>query len=308
MKRVQERRLHFAVPQTRVRLRKEREMHFHFTPELFLQTGGWTEFTFPGNEVHLLERGCVFLIPRGIPHSEAVGRKPDEPFQNIVVGFYSHTVSVHLAHEESPGEPEIEEIRFFRTPYYDALLHTADLLAQLARDPQLVRQPGTDGCLLTLFSLLSDMLRPSQPDVARESNKVFQAKWHIRTRLSDVHLNVSALAAELNCSRDYLSHLFVKETGKTLTRYINEQRIKGAREALVTTSLTISEIAWACGFADTGYFCRVFRKLMGISPGDYRKKHGPFANEPEKQPKTIYHDHVDFGFRREERSRAALEH
>ena len=71
-------------------------------------------------------------------------------------------------------------------------------------------------------------------------------------------------------SEYYLCHIFKEEMGISLSAYINGVRIKKAAVMLKCTSLTVTEIAAVAGFGDVNYFCRVFKKLMGISPAKYR--------------------------------------
>lgn len=84
-------------------------------------------------------------------------------------------------------------------------------------------------------------------------------------------LTLSELAATLNINASYLSTVFKKETGKTVTGYVNEKRIELAQELLKTTNLQIQTIAQYCGIVDVHYFTRLFKKLSGVSPKQYRE-------------------------------------
>ncbi len=84
-------------------------------------------------------------------------------------------------------------------------------------------------------------------------------------------LSLSALAAKNNVSAGYLSALFRKETGKTLTDFVNERRVKKAKQLLKTTNLQIQTIAQHCGVLDVHYFSKVFRKHTGMTPKEYRE-------------------------------------
>ena len=86
---------------------------------------------------------------------------------------------------------------------------------------------------------------------------------------SDLSLN--SLSSELNVNPSYLSHLFKKEMGKTLTEYVNETRINKALVYLNNTDLQVQAIAQKVGIYDLSYFTKLFRRQMGMSPTEYRK-------------------------------------
>ena len=83
-------------------------------------------------------------------------------------------------------------------------------------------------------------------------------------------LSLRTQAEHLNINSSYLSTLFKKETGTTLTEYVNRKRIEHAIFLLNTTNLKIQAIAQACGIPDVNYFTKIFKKQIGITPKDYR--------------------------------------
>ncbi|MDO4328547.1 MAG: AraC family transcriptional regulator [Lachnospiraceae bacterium] len=89
--------------------------------------------------------------------------------------------------------------------------------------------------------------------------------FHYNTELSLI-----SLAKMFSVSESYLSTLFKKETGTTLTDFINSTRIRQALILLNTTSLPVGEVAARCGFLDSNYFSRIFKKQLGLSPREYR--------------------------------------
>jgi AraC-like DNA-binding protein len=105
---------------------------------------------------------------------------------------------------------------------------------------------------------------------------------------------VQHIAELLGCSADYLSHLFHVETKERLTHYIQRIRIEGAILALETTSLNISEIAYAGGFADPAYFTRIFKQHKGFTPQEYRAQIDAHRAKADSQPKTVFFDRLDF--------------
>lgn len=83
-------------------------------------------------------------------------------------------------------------------------------------------------------------------------------------------LTLNSLATELNVNSSYLSTLFKKETGSTLTEYVNRKRIEHAILLLNSTNMQIQTIAQHCGISDVNYFTKVFKKQIGKTPKEYR--------------------------------------
>ena len=78
------------------------------------------------------------------------------------------------------------------------------------------------------------------------------------------------VAASANISEDYLTRVFRKEIGISPWDYLNRYRIQIASALLIGTAKPLSDIAEESGFQDQAYFCRVFKKIKGISPGQLR--------------------------------------
>lgn len=84
-------------------------------------------------------------------------------------------------------------------------------------------------------------------------------------------LTLSALAEEFDKNASYLSNTFKKEVGDTLTNYIGKQRIQTSLRYFNTTNMTVAEVAEAVGISDFGYFSKLFKKHVGVSPREYKK-------------------------------------
>lgn len=70
---------------------------------------------------------------------------------------------------------------------------------------------------------------------------------------------------------NYLSTLFKKETGETISDYTQKLRLEKAKNLLRTTNLNLNEIAAQVGYSDPKHFSKLFKKTFGIRPQDYRK-------------------------------------
>lgn len=84
-------------------------------------------------------------------------------------------------------------------------------------------------------------------------------------------LSLNTLAEKYAMSASYLSTLFKKEMGFTITDYANRQRIRKATKLLNTTDLQIHDIASKCGIYDSSYFRKLFKRYIGLTPSEYMK-------------------------------------
>ena len=85
-------------------------------------------------------------------------------------------------------------------------------------------------------------------------------------------LSLEKLAREMSFSPVYFHNTFKNTVGKTLRDYIEEQRIKKATHLLLTTSCSLTQIAYECGFSSQSYFSYVFKRRMKMAPREYTKK------------------------------------
>ena len=88
------------------------------------------------------------------------------------------------------------------------------------------------------------------------------------------HISLEELANISYMSKTYLSTLFKKETGYSLSEYTNLIRVDRAQAFLMDNELRIIEIARICGFEDQSYFTKVFRKNTGVTPKKFRESRG----------------------------------
>ena len=85
-------------------------------------------------------------------------------------------------------------------------------------------------------------------------------------------LSLKTQAKLLNVNPSYLSTLFKKETGVTLTDYVNQKRVERAKHLLKSGNIQIQAVAQSCGILDVNYFTKIFKKYAGTTPKEYRAK------------------------------------
>lgn len=81
------------------------------------------------------------------------------------------------------------------------------------------------------------------------------------------------LAATVFLNPAYLSRLFRKETGVSLTEYIQEVKLEHAKKLLIHSNLKVGSVAEAIGYTHFSYFAKIFKRATGLSPHEYRKRH-----------------------------------
>jgi YesN/AraC family two-component response regulator len=123
------------------------------------------------------------------------------------------------------------------------------------------------------------------------NNIIFQYKIYINNTSQNAHplirkvikivdqeykteFNLEELARRVNVTPEYLSSLFVKELGVKFTTYYTQKRIESAKDMLKSGNYKVYEVAHEHGYEDVKYFCKVFKKYVGISPREYQQMAG----------------------------------
>ena len=123
-------------------------------------------------------------------------------------------------------------------------------------------------------------LAPAQPSDENlptdDAERIFlvKAREVVIAHLTVPDFKVTEFARELNMSKTQLYRKMTAVTGQSAHQFILHIQLDHAKKLLLQHHLTISEIAFECGFGDPSYFSRIFKKETGMSPSDYREKGG----------------------------------
>lgn len=104
-----------------------------------------------------------------------------------------------------------------------------------------------------------------------ETDVMIKAKRYIADYYEDADLSLAKVAAYVGLSEKYFTNRFSKETGETFSSYLTAFRIQKAKELLKTTNFKVYEVAEMSGYHNVEHFNRVFKKLTGSTPAQYRK-------------------------------------
>lgn len=104
-----------------------------------------------------------------------------------------------------------------------------------------------------------------------ETDIMIRAKRYLADRFENPDLTLAEAAEYIGLNEKYFSNRFTKETGETFSSYLTGLRMQKARELLKTTSFKVYEIAEMSGYHNVEHFNRMFKKINGVSPAQFRK-------------------------------------
>ena len=131
-----------------------------------------------------------------------------------------------------------------------------------------VHQSYRNGAVILL--IMSYYLERFPSRRKRENSYVFSARSYIQDNFSNPGFNVNSVVDYLKIDRSHFYRLFKNETGLSPVDYINRQRISRAEILLSNLRLSIKDVAFSVGFTDQMYFSKVFKRLNGKTPSEFR--------------------------------------
>lgn len=248
---------------------------------LYFVTAGEAEVIMPNYTIHL-RPGHMYLIPSFALHSN----RCTGHFEHYYVHLYEDPKSeVHIFEDlELPYEvrgTQLDEALFSRLLQSNPTMalgnndpQTYDNTPQLVSDIMRDKSHGFSNRMEMrgiIYQLLSRFLLQAVNKVHSDDDRIQQVLLYIRKNLGAEN-DVDTLANMVGLSKDHLIRLFKKSTGETPIQYITMRKIERAEILLSTTNLSVKEVAHTVGYEDHSYFNRIFKKVVGLTPRDYRIK------------------------------------
>lgn len=140
---------------------------------------------------------------------------------------------------------------------------------------------GMDDFCQTLISEFQFCCGPigKKEDGIEESESNFGRMIQYLNEHYNEQVKLKDLAQQFFINKNYACFLFKKHTNMTYSEYLNSIRLNKAKDLLVSTSLSISEVAERAGYADYFYFSKLFKKIYGVTPAQFRKQPLPPQND-----------------------------
>lgn len=245
-------------------------MQLHEQPELVMMEAGMDRYVFP-EQRHDLLPGHIALVPSGLPHVERFVKRKTR-FLLLVVMFDVDRIRFRCADFSGYRSPGRLHEGIVETREATGIAATLEHLARLGQGPGAWQGRAVDGLARGVFAWLGAVLHGQSVTPPRYSPSVLNAINQVSLHLDDSELGAGRLAGRVGCSANYLSDCFHRETGSTLTGYIQHKRVQKAEYLLAHSALRMKEIAAICGFRSQNYFTRLFRQYNGIAPTGWRQR------------------------------------
>lgn len=118
-------------------------------------------------------------------------------------------------------------------------------------------------CILLLNQILYELLTASI--LKCKNDHVMKILYYVEEHIREP-LTLTILSTYINLSKEYTAYIFKKETGKTLTTYINERKLLFAKELITNEKMTLKDTAAYLGYENYNYFSTLFKRYMATTP------------------------------------------
>lgn len=239
-----------------------------------------------GGRLYELRPGYLYLVPPFTVHDNIC----ESPFSHYYLHFYEDNSTPGFSGSifdkyafpvEVPSQP-IDELMFSRLVSMNPTLSLEDLdpdsyndneslLHNISSEKERALSLRMESRGIVLF-LLSRFLFHAQPKEQLTDERVQRAVSYIFLHLSDPSVDVETLAHEACLSVNQFIRAFRKQTGTTPLKFLTTRRIEKAQLLLLEKNMSNKDLAYAVGYEDPAYFCRVFSNIVGVSPQQYKSK------------------------------------
>jgi AraC-like DNA-binding protein len=211
---------------------------------------------------YAIEAGEFFIVPANVAHS--------------YMADADHPWTIYWIHFKGQSARTITDLFQHRYNGYKGFKHYNDQTVQLFNEiyEHLERGYSMDHLVysnMCLQHFLGLFLYP-QSDKYTATLGQHNTAIDFMNKHLDRMLTVEEMAGSVNLSPSHFTYIFKTKTGFTPIEYFNHLKVQKACQYLLFTDLRIKEIAYELGIEDQGYFSRLFTKVMGISPNEYRER------------------------------------
>lgn len=248
------------------------EPHYHPYFELFYVESGACRF-FIENNIYDIQSGDFMLIPPGVFHYT---RYSGSSCKRSMIHFGKSDIGENVMSLFPGGGEFFSSMKIFQTQevYREQLgAHFAKMAGE-RKISDGVSEPMLRALLQELFLLCvrwCSFIHEIPAEIHTTDRQIVAAAQFISEHYME-KIDSADIAAAAGYSPNYLSRKFRKSVGTGIHEYLVFVRLRYAALELLTTSYSITDIAFRCGFSDSNYFKDAFKKNYGVTPREYRKR------------------------------------
>ena len=218
---------------------------------------------YEGAESFEIGPGQTFLLRAGVQHGGASEYSPELQF---------YWIHFRLRETQGVHEPLIlPRLSKLRRP--ERMVELLRIFLDDQESGSLSKPRGDALMELILLETLESRADAAGASSDSDGRLAVNAENLMRARFRDASFTASALANALKCNPDYLNRVYRRVKGATLTAALQRLRVNLAAQLLLDGHTNVEEAAAMSGFSDRSYMRRVFKKLKGMPPKDYRNLH-----------------------------------
>lgn len=228
----------------------------------FIVLSGSGELQYNGSTYRLNRNDCIFIDCKQ-PYAHITS---DDLWKLKWVHFNGQSMAeIYNKYLSRGGEP------VFTVEQNEKCIELLDDIFSIVSSEDYIRDMKINEKLASLLTLImSKSWHPGKPQATQKRGELTNIKsWLDKKYTSKISLD--ELAKQFYIDKFYLSKIFKEEYGITINAYVSRKRITAAKQLLRFSSKTIEQISSEIGIHDTNYFTRLFKKIEGITPGEYRK-------------------------------------
>ena len=249
--------------------------HYHDFHKIILFLQGQASYSIEGKTYPLAPRDIIFVRAGEIHRPEP---QPDFPYERIVIyvspaflkRYTKSDGDLAACFQAPPGDSSVMHLSPGKS--HDLLFHM-EKLEQVTHQQGFANELYIEMLFVEFMILLNRALQNRDIDPLHRvsyDRKIQPVIRYIQTHLTE-DLTIDHLAAVSYLSRYYLMRRFKAATGYGIHQYIISKRLLKARQML-TSSMPLTELCYACGFRDYSAFSRAFRAMFQCTPLEYRKR------------------------------------
>ena len=229
----------------------------------FVVLSGKGKLNYDGVEYELVVGDCVFIdCKRAYSHSTS-----DDLWQLRWCHFYGAALpAIYEKYRERGGTP------VFHPDSCEHFISCLMDIQQIAGSGDHVRDMRINEKLNSILTLLmEESWHPENGMLSRKRVNLSELKTYLDASYAE-KIALDELAERFFINKYYLTRIFKESYGTTITSYVQSVRITHAKQMLRFTDMSIDEIGRAVGMDGANYFSRIFQKVEGIRPSEYRKR------------------------------------